>query len=175
MAASSSSFVDLVEYVDFQNIECLNQHSQYPLTNALRQKNDDLYLRSDEDSDAQLLIRIPFNQPVKLHTIKVRAPSDDSAPQCIKIFSNRGSMGFGEADEEEPVQCVTFEADNFEGDVVKPLRFVKFQNVTAIILYVCENRGADFTRINRLELLGSAIHDTKMSELKKQGHDHDHE
>jgi len=51
-------------------LDCLNQKRDHPVQNIF--KRDDSYLESDVDE--QLMITVPFNQSVKLHSIKLVAP-----------------------------------------------------------------------------------------------------
>ena len=57
--------IDLKQFMSNQ-IECLNFDSGFPVQNVFN--NDESLLKSD--ADEQLIIGIPFNQPVKVHSIK---------------------------------------------------------------------------------------------------------
>ena len=71
---------DLSKFVNSNQLECLNFDLQFPVQNAF--KNDDTVLKSD--ADEQLIIGIPFTQPVKVHSIKFI--SSDCGPKSIKTF-----------------------------------------------------------------------------------------
>ncbi|CAN6439644.1 unnamed protein product [Victoria cruziana] len=76
--ASQKSQVDLLDFVDWSGVECLNQNTSRSLVNALKQEYreaDELYLESD--ADEQLLIYIPFKQVIKLHSIVIKGPEED--------------------------------------------------------------------------------------------------
>jgi hypothetical protein len=57
---------DLKDLISHQ-MECLNQDTKFPVQNIF--KRDSSVLKSDVDE--QLLINIQFNQPVKVHSIKI--------------------------------------------------------------------------------------------------------
>ena len=52
-------------------MDALNQQEKNNVKNIF--KNDESYLESDVDE--QLIISVPFNQPVKLHSIQFKVPS----------------------------------------------------------------------------------------------------
>jgi hypothetical protein len=86
--------VDLVDFIDWSGVECLNQDPAHSIVNALKQgyrDDEGLYLASD--SDEQLLIHIPFMQVVKLHSALFKGPEEDG-PKTIKLFCNKEHMGF---------------------------------------------------------------------------------
>src|SRR5699024_1174881 len=90
------------------------------------------YLESD--CDEQLIINLAFNQPVKLHSLKLLAPAENG-PKSVKLFINQPrTLDFDQASSMEPVQKLEVES----GDLVEakpiPLRFVKFQNVQNLIV-----------------------------------------
>ncbi|CAD6207054.1 unnamed protein product [Miscanthus lutarioriparius] len=86
--------VDLIDFIDWTGVECLNQDSSHSIVNALKQSlrdDEGLYLASD--SDEQLLIYIPFMQVVKLHSALFKGPEEEG-PKTVKLFSNKEHMGF---------------------------------------------------------------------------------
>ncbi|XP_073115935.1 PITH domain-containing protein At3g04780 isoform X7 [Elaeis guineensis] len=77
-AAIPRSQADLVAFVDWRGVECLNQSTSHSLDNALKQgyrDDDDLHLESD--ADEQLLIYIPFTQVIKLHSVIIKGPEEE--------------------------------------------------------------------------------------------------
>merc|ERR1712190_533067 len=82
--------IDLLEQIDWPHVECLNEKSSNPLANAIKQgyrEDDGLHLESD--ADEQLLMYIPFQQTVKLHSLILKAVNADEAPRGIRIFINK--------------------------------------------------------------------------------------
>ena len=160
---------NLLEFIDLPRVECLNTHPGFPVTNALMQKNDEVYyVRSDEGSDPQIIMTFPFRQPVKLHHLAVRANLDPSAPVIIKLYINQSALSFSDTDSLPPVQELSLtDVDFIRGTVA--LRFVKFQRVTSLTVFVQSNRGGDFSRINGLEFFGSPVQDMNMKEFKASG------
>ena len=54
----------------------------------------------------QLIIRIEFNQAIKLHSLKLQAPVD-KGPKTIKVFQNLPqTLDFDSADSNAPVQTL---------------------------------------------------------------------
>lgn len=68
---SSNSILktDINEFITLNQVDCLNQQENHGVRNIFNK--DDTYLESDVDE--QLLISIPFNQAVKVHSIKLVA------------------------------------------------------------------------------------------------------
>eukprot|EP00929_Paragymnodinium_shiwhaense_P025915 TRINITY_DN15551_c2_g1_i3.p1 TRINITY_DN15551_c2_g1~~TRINITY_DN15551_c2_g1_i3.p1 ORF type:complete len:360 (+),score=97.06 TRINITY_DN15551_c2_g1_i3:64-1080(+) len=151
--------------IEASTMECLNQHDEHPVANMLTPEHDDNTLESDPDVDAQLLIRFAFRAPVKVSHICVFGSSEDeSAPRSLRIFQGKPNIGFSEAEDEAPTQeCLLEEADVNEGKPLQ-LRFVKFQNVSSLQIFVAENFGAEITRIRRLEVYGQPCQTMDMKE-----------
>jgi hypothetical protein len=51
-----------------------------------------------------LLIHVIFNSATKLRSVVLGAPEDGHAPKKVKLFVNRPTIGFSEAEEECAVQ-----------------------------------------------------------------------
>lgn len=62
--------MDINKFITLNQIDCLNQQENHNVRNIFNDK-DNMYLESDVDE--QLLISIPFNQAVKIHSIKLVA------------------------------------------------------------------------------------------------------
>ncbi|XWW92187.1 hypothetical protein V2A60_000110 [Cordyceps javanica] len=132
-------------------------------------------------SDDQLLLYIPFQSTIKLHTIQLTSlPSAEdegevSRPRVIHLFINRPqNMDFGEADDSEPTQIVNLGPSdwNDDGTASIPLRFVKFQKTSTVILYVQQGDGeAEAVRLDRVKLIGEAGAKREMGNLQKIGDD----
>ena len=73
---------------------CLNEDPKAPHTN-LFVGDHTLPLRSD--SDEQLLLQLGFLQTMKLTSIVLGIPDNDSCPKTLKLFCNQNNLGFDDA------------------------------------------------------------------------------
>ena len=62
------------------------------------------------------------------------------APKTIKIYANRQTLGFDDADSIKETQTLELEPKDFEDDAVVNLRFVKFQNITSLVVCILRER-----------------------------------
>ncbi|KAF4122425.1 PITH domain [Geosmithia morbida] len=132
-------------------------------------------------ADDQLLLFIPFQSTIKLHTLQITSvPTEggDDAPArpgVIHLYINRTqNMDFNEADETDPTQAIEIGPDdwNANGTASIPLRFVKFQKTTTLVIYVQRGDGeAETVRLDRVRLIGDAGQKREMGTLKKVGDD----
>ncbi|KAI9027964.1 PITH domain-containing protein [Hyaloraphidium curvatum] len=162
---------DLTEYIDRRQVECLNQKSSHPVANIFGKTDATL----ESDTDEQLIITIPFNQTVRLHSLKfVPGQNVNAAPKEIKTFINRLTLGFDDVDSIPETESLTLSENDFAPNSVTPLRFVRYQSVNSLILFIGSNQGdEESTVLKQLVIYGSPIETTKMSDLKKVDHDHD--
>lgn len=162
---------DLIEQIDFGHVECLNENPDRPWSYALKQgyrEDDGLVLESD--ADEQLLLYIPFTQVVKLHTLVLKATDGAKAPSKLKLFSNRPSLGFSDVSDLAPTQEIDLSADQLAKGEPIALKYVKFQNVRSITVFVESNQEDEETSaVQKIQLLGSLVETTNMSEFKKVG------
>eukprot|EP00928_Gymnodinium_smaydae_P086897 TRINITY_DN71299_c0_g1_i1.p1 TRINITY_DN71299_c0_g1~~TRINITY_DN71299_c0_g1_i1.p1 ORF type:complete len:164 (+),score=54.57 TRINITY_DN71299_c0_g1_i1:81-572(+) len=153
---------DLGQFIE--HVECLNQDPGHPVANIF-QPNGELVLKSE--TDPQLLIKVTFRQPVKLTAISFSGKSEDeTAPRTVKLFLGKDHIGFSEAETEEPTQQFELEAAQVDEPQPVPLRFVKFQNVTSIQIFVEDNFGADLTTVQRIQFLGMEGNKMDMKDFK---------
>jgi len=160
--------VDLTTFITKGGCECLNESDDHPLAHCLDGRKD-TYLESD--CDEQLIITIAFSQPIKLHSIKLRAPNE-YGPKSLKFFLNQpSSLDFDKAESSEPVQLVVLKTDDLSDDAEPvQLKYVKFQNVNSLTIFVKDNQtGTETTRIGQLILIGSPVAATNMNEFKRIG------
>ncbi|PTB67159.1 DUF1000-domain-containing protein [Trichoderma citrinoviride] len=131
-------------------------------------------------ADDQLLLFIPFQSTIKLHTLQITSfppegNTDVSRPGVIRLFINRTSnMDFGEAEDAEPTQEITLGPEdwNSQGTASIGLRFVKFQKTTTLTIFVQRGDGeADAVRIDRIKLIGEAGTKRDMGKLQKMEDD----
>ncbi|KAK9736664.1 PITH domain [Popillia japonica] len=155
--------MDLSPFILKAQCECLNENDEHPLTNALSTGGG--FLQSD--CDEQLIISITFNQAVKVHSLKVKGPMD-KGPKTIKIFINQPrTLDFDMAESCSCVQELELSPGDLEGNPVN-LRYVKFQNVNNIQLFIKDNiSGNDVTQIDHVAIIGTPISTTNMGDFKR--------
>ncbi|KAJ1504956.1 Thioredoxin-like protein 1 [Coelomomyces lativittatus] len=148
-----TGYSDISIHLNLTQADCLNQKQNKSIQNLLREKG---ILESDVDE--QLLITIAFNQAVKLHSIKFFQEEFETAPKRIKLFVNRTSMGFDEADSIEPVQTLDLTKNDFEETQATVLRFVKFQSVNILTIFVENNQSnGEITQLRGLKFIGGVV------------------
>nr|DAD19634.1 TPA_asm: hypothetical protein HUJ06_021097 [Nelumbo nucifera] len=160
--------VDLLDFVDWSGVECLNQNSSHSLVNALKQGyREDEGLHLESDADEQLLIYIPFTQVIKLHSFLMKGPEDEAGPKTVKLFANKEHMGFSNVSDFPPSDSAVLSLDNLKG---KPftVKYVKFQSVRSLTIFIEDNQcGGDVTKVQKIVLYGTTVETTDMKALKK--------
>jgi len=151
--------LSLRQYIDFENVVCLNEEIPNSGKSILKLHEDRLssnpYLKSN-DEDPELLLTIPFTEAVTVKSISVRSDGVDgieaSPPLKIKVFGNREDLDFETAREMVPtngngrngsscIDLLLVRPDHFpEGTVDYPLRPAgPFQNISSLTIMVCDN------------------------------------
>lgn len=158
--------MDLGTFITKNDSECLNESDDHTLEHCLNP--DAGYLASD--CDEQLIITIAFNQAVKIHSIKMKAPAKN-APKKVKVFINLPvTFDFDQASSAVAVQEIECTPKDFEDGNLINLRFVKFQNVQNITLFVVDNlSGDEKTIIEHLTFIGAPVATTRMDDFKRIG------
>ncbi|CAF2370677.1 hypothetical protein BRARA_A03752 [Brassica rapa] len=172
MSAESSSQipkgqVDLLDFIDWSGVQCLNQSSTHSLPNALKQGyREDAGLNLESDADEQLLIYIPFNQVIKLHSFAIKGPEEEG-PKTVKFFSNKEHMCFSNVNDFPPSDTAELTEENLKGKPVV-LKYVKFQNVRSLTIFIEDNQSdSEVTKVQKIALYGSTVETTDMKGLKK--------
>uniref|UniRef100_A0A914GSW8 Thioredoxin-like protein n=1 Tax=Globodera rostochiensis TaxID=31243 RepID=A0A914GSW8_GLORO len=110
-------------------------------------------LNEDDSNNLHNLLSGVGPLPVKVHSILLGGPKEN-APKTVKIFANIiNTLGFDRAQSTEPIQCI----DMSEEKLVA-LKYVKFQNVFNLQLFVVDNvGGGDKTIIDEFRIYGTPI------------------
>ncbi|XP_030047773.1 thioredoxin-like protein 1 [Microcaecilia unicolor] len=158
-------YMDLLPFINKAGCECLNESDDHGFDNCLRK--DSTYLESD--CDEQLLMTVAFNQPVKLYSMKLQGPENGQGPKFVKIFINLPrSMDFDEAMRSEPTQAVELTQDDIKEDGIIQLRYVKFQNVNSVTLFIQSNQSdEETTKITYFTFIGTPVQATNMNDFKR--------
>ncbi|KAK3677671.1 Thioredoxin-like protein 1 [Recurvomyces mirabilis] len=129
----------------------------------------------ESDTDEQLMLFIPFQSTVKLHSLHLTSlpPADDeepSRPKTIKLYTNRSTtLGFDEADDIPCTQTITLSPSDWDdktGTAKVELR--------SLVVFVVDGESdeGEKVRIDRVRLWGETGEKRAMGKLEKVGEDH---
>lgn len=95
--------MEINTFISKQECECLNEADDHPMIHCLTSNGG--FLQSD--CDEQLILSITFNQVVKIHSLKFKAPPQ-LGPKEMKIFINQPrTIDFDQAESMTSVQDLT--------------------------------------------------------------------
>ncbi|KAM7446377.1 Thioredoxin-like protein 1 [Porites harrisoni] len=157
--------MDLGIFINKSGCECLNESDDHHLSEALTKGPGCL----ESDCDEQLLVSIAFNQVVKLHSLKIQGPDDGRGPKTVKLFTNQTkTMDFDSAESFEALHKIELTPEDIKEDVIVPLKFVKFQNVSSLTLFFQNNQGGEETTVvDYIGFIGSPLDTTNMDDFKR--------
>ncbi|KAL0564844.1 hypothetical protein V5O48_017194 [Marasmius crinis-equi] len=167
--------VSLLQFLDLQQLNCLNESPDHPFKPIVEGKslNQDgaKYLQSD--ADEQLILNVAFNQTVRVKAVVIKSSEASKAPKTIKLAVNRPSIGFEDVqDAEEPAvaQIIHLTEEDVASGKPIPLRYVRFQGVNILHIFVLNNHGdEEETIISGIDVIGTPVETTKdLSGLKQQ-------
>ncbi|KAI0028352.1 DUF1000-domain-containing protein [Vararia minispora EC-137] len=170
--------ISLLPLINSPQINCLNEAHGHALSGIIASKTFNMtsaFLQSDLDE--QLLLTIPFTQPVRIRSLIIKTASDvTQGPKVIKILINRRNIDFEdvqEGSESDVSQILVLTEDQVKEGKRIPLRFVRFQNVSSLHVFVESNQSdGNTTRIEALDIFGIPVEATKdLIGLKKQDDD----
>ncbi|KAK4180787.1 PITH domain-containing protein [Triangularia setosa] len=188
-AALPRGYTDITDQVEINRCELLNVDSGPESVRILLDKSKPSALSGNKsatkdwvesDTDEQLMLFLPFQAMIKLHTLQITSlpPSDDEdddevpmRPKTVKLFSNKPhNLGFDEAEDMNATQVIELsEKDwNSDGTANVSLRYVKFQNINSLVLFVVDGDGdSEKVRLDRIRLVGEAGEKREMGKLEK--------
>jgi hypothetical protein len=167
----NGAMVDLRPKIDSSECYARNVSAAFPMSNLFI---GDSRLGCKSDADEQLILHISFSEFVKVHSIKLtefnRGMEPELNPTLVKLYVNRESMGFEDCEDIDPTQTLHLSAADLKEDAGPiPLKFVKFQRVRSITVFVEDNAGGEISALGMMNFFGRPIHTTNMKEFKKQG------
>ncbi|KAK6227323.1 thioredoxin [Colletotrichum tabaci] len=178
---------DITDQVEARGCELLNADEDFGPVRVLFDTSKPSALTKKEGvkdwvesgADDQLLLFMPFQSMLKLHTLQLTSlpPADDDEapmrPGTIHLYTNKPhNLDFSEADDTPPTQAIELtEKDwNADGTANIGLRFVKFQNINSLIIYVAKGDGdGEKVRLDRVRLIGESGEKREMGKLEKIG------
>jgi len=88
-AVGMGEFVDLFEFIDPSEVECMNQAQDHPWQHMLKAGDDPSYCESNTDD--QLILNFGFREKVKVYSMSVKGLEgrEDSAPLNLRVYVNK--------------------------------------------------------------------------------------
>ncbi|CAG8957771.1 hypothetical protein HYFRA_00000109 [Hymenoscyphus fraxineus] len=183
---------DITDQVDVKGLELLNSDTEFGTVRVLVESSKPTGLQKgkasgnavkdwvESDTDEQLMLFMPFQALLKVHTLQItslpptEAEDDEEIPmrpKTLQIYTNRPHiLGFEEADDTPITQSITLSENDWDatGTATIPLRFVKFQNVTSLVIFIVDGDGeGERVRIDRLRLIGESGEKRDQGKLEK--------
>lgn len=190
-ASLPRGYGDITENVDQLNLDFLNVDSDAgnarsvftntaPSSLSKAQKTDDTKDWIESDTDEQLMLYIPFQATLKVHSLHITSipTSDDdddvSRPSSVRLYTNKSNViSFDEAEDLPATQTIELKPEDWDPNTHTAkldLRFVKFQNITSLVVFVAESEGdGEKTRIDRIRIVGETGEKRSMGKLEKIG------
>jgi len=170
-SGTKDATVNLAEYIDVNKCSVLNNNSTTYVSSILKSEG---VLKSDADTEPQLLLFVPFLEAVKIrsiafHTSKELKSEKESGPRIVKLFVDNTTLDFSDADSAKPTQTFTLKSEELDGRDIAT-KFVNFQNVHSLAIFIESNqKKTDVTTINRMGFAGETCAGMNMKDLKKSG------
>ncbi|KAL2841276.1 PITH domain-containing protein [Aspergillus pseudoustus] len=197
-APAPKGYADITDEYDVKSLELLNRDSSFAVARTLLDSGRPSALGNgksgegaaadwvESDTDEQLMLFIPFKSTLKVHSLQITSlPSGEAAedqdedevplrPKTIRLYTNNPHvLGFDEAEDINPVQTVELKAEDWDaktGTAKIDLRFVKFQSVFSLNIFIVDNEGgSEKTRVDRVRIFGEAGEKREMGKLEKIG------
>ncbi|PSN65661.1 DUF1000-domain-containing protein [Corynespora cassiicola Philippines] len=192
---------DVTDQVDVRGLDLLNSDSDFGGVRTLFDTTQPSALASgkgksaatdsqskkdwvESDVDEQIMLYVPFTSTLKVHTIQITSlpPKDDDddevplRPKTIHLYINKQhNLGFEEAEDITATQTIELQPSDWDettGTAKLELRFVKFQNVSSVVIFVADGDGdGEKTRIDRIRFIGESGEKREMGKLEKIGDD----
>lgn len=197
-AEVTARYADVTDQVDTKGLDLLNRDTQFGEPRVLFNTSKPSALAGkgkgkaegssggadwvESDTDEQLMLYIPFQSKLKVHSLQVTSlpPSDEDddevpmRPRTLKLYTNTSHvLGFEQAEDTNPQQSIEIQPEQWDaktGTATVDLRFVKFQNVTSLVIFFVDGDGdSEKLRVDRIRIIGEAGEKREMGKLEKIG------
>ena len=105
---------------------CLGAHPDHDYTHLFCGDHT-LFLKSD--TDEQLIVNMAYMQTMKVTSLSLGLPADESCPKTLKIFVNKVNFGFEECSDEAPTLVLNLEQPEAPTSLVVNLPAAKFNRI----------------------------------------------
>ena len=173
---------DLKAPLDLKGCQALNEDDAHPLAHAL-DNDSGTFLASD--ADAQLVVTLALQGVSRVARVQLRTFADARAPKTVKLFANRATLDFADAEASPPTQTfVLLPADTPDSAVPPvpsdksavhhvryapvasagpvalveaelPLHLVLWRTVTHVSLFVEDNASGDDDAVSAIVSLAA--------------------
>jgi len=93
----------------------------------------------------------------------------ESNPSKVNLYVNRENLGFEDCDDVDPTQTLHLTAEDLKESAGPiSLKYVKYQRVKSLTLFIEDNQGGEITALGGIKLFGRPVTSTNMAEFKKQ-------
>lgn len=131
--------------VNVASSQVLNADVKTPLSSVLGVTPG--LLRSDEDTDPELVVVVNFSEAVRLRSIKFVATEartegdvDASGPRTVKIFRDKPNYTFSDCASETPTETLQLTAKQIAGTEEISLKLAKFTSLHSLTIFVENNQ-----------------------------------
>eukprot|EP00979_Chaetoceros_neogracilis_P001715 scaffold305_cov267-Chaetoceros_neogracile.AAC.32 len=170
-APETTKLVDLSDKIEKAECYARNESSQFPMSNLFI---GDSRLGCKSDADEQLIVHVAFNEFVKVHSLRLTefnmGAEPESQPTRVLLYVNRVNLGFEDIEDVDPTTTLELTVEDLrQGSDPVLLKFVQYQRVKSITLFIEDNNGGDVSALGGLQFFGKPVATTNMKEFKKQG------
>lgn len=162
--------LDLSAKIEASECYARNEASGFPLSNLFI---GDSRLGCKSDADEQLILHIAFQEFVKIHSIKFTEFNNglepESNPSKLHLYVNRENLGFEDCEDVDPTQTLHLTTEDLKesADPVQ-LKYVKYQRVKSLTIFIEDNQGGEITALGGIKLFGRPVASTNMADFNKK-------
>jgi len=150
---SIDDMVSLNQYIDTTKMAVRNADSKTSLSSVVGGRSTGVL---SSETDAQLLIVVPFREKVKLRGVRFVAHDKDNGPKSVRLFVDKPNLSFSDATKGE-THAFSIDSKDLNGNEQK-VKFAKFQSVSEITIFIESNQSdGDVTVLNGIEFIGCPI------------------
>jgi thioredoxin len=167
-ASSTSGAGSLNGNIDIKQLEMSNATDESNVRNLFDTSSKTVV---KSDSDEQLMLYIPFQESCKVSSLVLRANPEklDHAPSKLKLFVNKPNiLSFDDAMSLPSTQDIEDIQYNTKGEATVQLRYVKFQKVISLVVFIEGNQGdEDVTMLQSIDIQGEIGANNASGTIKK--------